>query len=285
MARTALCLLIACSLICAPAMAAAADAPAEPEVAEVAAPAAGPLDDLGRPFPNPELVLRARQWTAGGVVMTAVGGALMLTGLTVGSGVARGELQLPGRSIGLDLAENPDNATLIDGAIFIGTTLLSGMILALVGVPMLSAGTFTTKQLDRTIKGAEKVPRTVANEGAYWRGVIQQQYGQAFSIAGGAGVAFGILSIVAVAVTIDTEAYDPELWFALLPGFGMAGAFLPAGLLLVRDGKALQKQTWDAVDPRRQSMFQPGIPLPMVSMSQAGNERAPIVGWAWSGRF
>ncbi len=243
------------------------------------------MDDLGRPFPNPDFLKKAQGWTAGGVVLTAVGGGLMLTGLTLGSSVARGELQLPGTSIGLDLADNPDNAGLIDGAIFIGSTLLSGMILALVGVPMLSAGTFTTKQLLRTIKGAEKVPRTVANEWVFWQGVIRQQYGQAFSIAGGAGVAFGILAIVAVAVTLDTEAYDPLLWIAVAPGFGLAAGFLPTGLLLIRDGKRMQKDTWDAVDPRRQSMFQPGIPMPMLSMTQAGTERAAVFGWAWSGRF
>ena len=67
----------------------------------------------------------------------------------------------------------------------LGVTFGLGAGLLGLGIPIASTGTFTTKQMNRTIKGAEKVPRTVANETRYWDYYGQRQAGQALTVSGG----------------------------------------------------------------------------------------------------
>jgi len=95
---TALAILLAMTAVRpGPAHAAAPDPEPEPEAEVAPAPVPKPpkVDGLGRVFPDPFQLRRARAWTGGGVVLTATGAALVLTGLTLVSSFARGELATP----------------------------------------------------------------------------------------------------------------------------------------------------------------------------------------------
>jgi hypothetical protein len=281
MAQATLSLLTAFALLLAPAVARAQAAPAAPSLL-----AAG-VDDLGRPFPDPVILQRARVQAGLGIGMTVAGGALLFGGMMVGSAAARGELVLPPSPFPRLIHSDRIDDSSIDGFLFIGVTAGLGVVLAFVGVPLMSVGVFTTKQLLRTIKGAEKVPRTVANEPLYWRGLMTQHLGQATSIAGGALIAVGIIALVGQGATVDTQIYDPLGWIIgpsiLAGGVGV----LVLGMETAKKGRATQDATWDAVDPRRQPVSVrpvPSIPLPVIATraGPTGPETWAGVGWSLS---
>jgi len=212
----------------------AAEAAEEAEAAEAPPPAPQRVDGLGRPFPDPLILERAKGQTIGGLAMAATGGAAMLTGLFVGSAVAREEISLG----------TPEQTGVILGATFgVGTLLLA------TGIPTMSTGTFTTKQLNRTIKGAEKVPRTVANEQRYWTLYGQRQAGQTMTVGGGGSILLGVVGIAAVVATIDTEFYRPEAWAGVGGTFGAGAGMIVAGILLQRDADQRMEALKKEVDP------------------------------------
>ena len=225
----------------------AAEAPAEEAPAEEApAATASPTprtDDLGRPFPDPLLVRRARGWSAGGIALSAVGGGLMVTGLFVGSAWARGEIEVTDtRAMGAGV-----------GILFGGGALMMGT-----GIPLASAGGFTTKQLNRTIKGAPKVPRTVANDGRYWNAYLERQMGQSLSVIGGGTMLMGVVVIAGVVATIDTEYYKPvEMWLGVAGTFTGGAAVLILGVLLQKDADKKMASIKKEVDPYYQEAALP----------------------------
>ena len=213
--------------------------------APVPAPLVAPLaavDDLGRPFPDPRLLNRARGWTVGGIAMSAVGGGLVVGGLFLGSSIARGELQL--------------GSSQRTGAL-LGSTFGVGAVLLAAGIPTLSAGTFTTAQLNRTIKGAEKVPRTVANEGRYWNAGLERQFGQALTVSGGGTVLMGVVSTAAVVALVGTEVYKPGYWGIVAGTYGGGALMIVAGMLLQKDADATMEAISLEVDPYRQQSSLP----------------------------
>ena len=243
-------LLLSFALLFAPLLAYADDgaAPAPEPEPELAAPAR--VDDLGRPFPDPLLLRRSRTWTGLGAGMTGLGSAMVVTGLFVGSAFARGEIVPPRLELAGPLGDRlGDNA----GAIIPVVVLLGGgLLLDVVGVPLLSAGMFMNKQLRRTIKGAEKVPRTVANEERYWNAYASRMFAQAMMITGGGQAILGVLTLVAIAALIGTENYDPWMWLAVGGEFVAGAAFIVGGLLLARDADQKMEGVRDEVDPMRQ---------------------------------
>ncbi len=230
-----------------PAEAPAAEAPAvepPPAPAPAATASATPrTDDLGRPFPDPMLLRRAKGWTAGGIALSAVGGGLMVTGLFVGSAMARGEIEvLDGRRAGAGV-----------GILFGGGALMMGT-----GIPLASAGGFTAKQLNRTIKGAPKVPRTVANDGRYWNAYLERQIGQSLSVIGGGTMLAGVVVIAGVVATIDTEYYRPvEMWLGVAGTFTGGAAVLILGVLLQKDADKKMTSIKKEVDPYYQEAALP----------------------------
>jgi len=218
-----------------------ATAPAD-EAGDAQAPAAAkpvglpPVDALGRPFPDPTLLKMARRWTISGAVLTVAGASLMVTGMLLGSAVARGQIVVP-----------------TEARYGFAGLLLGGPCLVVAGLPLMSSGTFTRGQLRRTIKGVPKVPRTVANEAEYWRAHQLGLYGQGVVIAGGASLLMGVLGIVAAGLAVNSEYYDSRLWaipaIALPAGSGM----IVAGLFMGKTSRAKMERIQNAVDPFRQS--------------------------------
>ncbi|MBN95144.1 MAG: hypothetical protein CL928_13920 [Deltaproteobacteria bacterium] len=211
-----------------------ADAPESPQQAPTAATDV-PVDDQGRPFPDPALVRMGRSWTGAGIALTATGAALVLGGMVVGSSMARGEIVTTPALRGVLVG------TMAGGAILVGA-----------GLPTLSAGTFTTRQLLRTIRGAEKVPRTVANERSYWLAYRSSQYGQGVAIGGGGLILLGVVAVAAVAATVDTDYYDERYWLIPVGMFGGGAAMTVGGLLWKRQSDQRLESIRDAVDPYRQ---------------------------------
>jgi hypothetical protein len=244
------------------------------------------MDDLGRVFPDPEILQRARLQSGFGVGLSVAGVGLLFTGMMVGSAAARGELTLPPSPFPSLIQSDRIDQSSIDGFIFIGATAGIGVLLAFIGVPMMSVGMFTTKQMLRTIKGAEKVPRTVANERVYWRGLQTQHSGQAIGIAGGAFVAFGIIALVGQGATVGTQIYTPAVWAVGPAILGTGVGVLILGIKMTQKGRATQKQTWDAVDPRRQKVSAiPGIPMPILARRPGPTGRQTWAGVGWSFYF
>ena len=286
MARATLSVFAAFSLLMAPVVVHAQGAVDSPVAATVKPPPMGSVDSLGRPFPNPDILKNARLQAGFGAGLTAGAGVLLFTGMMVGSAGARGELTLP-RMPGPRLIESDRIAdSSIDGFIFIGVFGGLGIVMAFVGIPLLSVGMFTTKQMLRTIKGAEKVPRTVANESVYWRGLQTQHFGQAIGIAGGALVAVGVVAVVGQGATVGTQVYDPVGW-AIGPSILVGGvAVLILGIKTTQTGRATQKTLWDEVDPRRQPLSAvPGLPLPIVATRPGPRGPETWGGVAWSLSF
>ena len=270
--------LAAFSLLMAPAVARAQASPA----AAVAPPTAS-VDTMGRPFPDPTILNNARLQAGIGAGLTAASAGFLFTGMMVGSAAARGELILP-RMPGPRLIQSDriDDSS-IDGFAFIGIFAGIGIVMAFVGIPLLSVGMFTTKQMLRTIKGAEKVPRTVANEARYWRGLQTQHFGQAIGIAGGALVAVGVVAIVGQGATVGTQLYDPVGW-AIGPSILVGGvAILVLGIKMTQKGRATQKAVWHEVDPRRQPISAvPGLPMPIVATRPGPRGPETWGGVSWS---
>jgi hypothetical protein len=163
------------------------------------------------------------------------GAALLVTGMTLLTSGARGEIVLPmGASQGLS------------------GMMSGGAGMAFIGIPLLSAGPYTTKQLLRTIKGAEKVPRTVANEQAYWDAYLRRQYAQAITVSGGGSILLGVLTLAAVGALVGTELYKPEYWLSSIGPFAGGAALLASGIAATKDADARMEAVRNAVDPMRQ---------------------------------
>ncbi|MCO4770579.1 MAG: hypothetical protein KDA24_11165, partial [Deltaproteobacteria bacterium] len=201
---------------------------------ETPPPAPPRVDSLGRPFPSPEVLERAKAQTIGGIVMAGVGGAALGTGLFLGSSVARGETEI---------------GTPAETGVVLGVAFGSGVLLLAAGIPTASTGTFTTKQMNRTIKGAEKVPRTVANEMKYWDFYAQRQVGQAMTVGGGGAVLMGVVATGAAVAIVGTEFYKPEIWAAVGGTFGGGAGLIVAGILLQRDADQRMDALAKEVDP------------------------------------
>ena len=223
---------VAVALLLGPALARADDAPAvASEETVVAVPA---VDDQGRPFPDPALVAEGKIRTVVGVAATGVGAGLMVGGLFLGSSVARGEV-----------AGNPPTYTALGGLLGGGLGLVS------FGIPTLSVGVYTTKQLDRTIKGAEKVPRTVANEKRFWNAVMGEHVGRTIAINGGGTLLMGVVSVAGVVATVDTEYYKPWYWATVAGAFGGGAGLVGLGVLIEQNARKKQEAIRDEVDPYR----------------------------------
>jgi hypothetical protein len=225
-----------------------------------------PTDDRGRPFPDPRLVRRANAWIAGGAAMAGVGAAGLVAGLFTGSAMARGEI------------EDPVEARV--GAVAL---LAGGVFLAFSGVPLISAGRHTRGQLLRTIRGVEKVPRTVANEQRYWDTYLAHERAQALALGGGGMVMLGIVNVVAVAALVGTEVYDARYWWSAAGTLSAGGVMLAVGLLEEHKTKAhLASIRKEVLGPGAASL--PPPPVPFLAWDAAGTV-APRLGLAWAGRF
>lgn len=270
-----LALLLSLCVAIAPSLAWSQDAEGEaPEASDEAPEAAAPparTDDLGRPYPDPRLLNIARGRTIGGITMSALGGGLMVAGMFVGSGVARGEIAVT----------DPTRTGVGIGVLLGGGALLLGS-----GIPIASTGTFTTKQLNRTIKGAPKVPRTVANEERYWDAYLQRQVGQSMAVTGGGTILLGVVSIAAVVATIETEYYKPvEMWLGVAGTFTGGAAVLVAGILLQKDADKKMLAIKKEVDPYYQEA---ALPPRLRPFQIDERELIPIptpTGVAWGFRF
>lgn len=282
MLRAPLSLLTALCLVFAPTLAHAQDPASEGPTVQEQAAVMGSMDSQGRVFPNPDILKNARTQFGVGVGLTVGGAVLLFTGMMVGSAAARGELTLPPSPFPSLIQSDRLEDGFGDGFTFIGITAGVGLGLILAGVPIMSVGNFTTRQMLRTIRGAEKVPRTVANEDRYWKALMTQHMGQALGIVGGAVIAFGIIALVAQGATLDTRFYAPWRW-VLGPAILAGGVgVLVLGIELTKKGRSTQDAVWDEVDPRRQkAAVYPGIPVPIVSYRD-GNRWAGV-GWslAW----
>jgi len=117
-----------------------------------------------------------------------------------------------------------------------------------------SVGIFTTKQLDRTIKGAEKVPRVVANEKRFWKAVMGEHVGRTVAIGGGGSLLLGVVALAGVAATLDTEFYDARYWAAVAGTFGGGAAMVALGVLVEQKSRQKQEAIRDEVDPYRQKL-------------------------------
>lgn len=259
-----------------PATSAPAASPSVPQ-SQPAPPPVTIVDGLGRPFPDPKVLGKANGWTGGGAALTGIGAGLLVSGLFLGSALARGE-------IGTGFSGVRDGGPVDPTAGAVAGMFFGGAISLMIGVPTLSAGTFTRGQLLRTIKGAEKVPRTVANEQRYWNAYLQRQYGQALAVAGGGELLLGVLTIAAVAATVGTEFYDPRMWLTCLAPFGMGSAFLILGLKMQQGADTKMKTIRDEVDTYRAPGAQVALPLPYLARTD-GPDPATVGGLALVGTF
>jgi hypothetical protein len=245
-----------------------------PEPAVEPAPAPKRVDDLGREFPLPELLRLSRTRIGFGVGFTVAGSAMLVGGLFLGSGFARGELVAP--VVG---NLSPGQSAAIPTLGLFG----GGMLFAFVGVPTLSAGIFMNKQLLRTIKGAEKVPRVVANEERYWNAYLGKMFAQTLMVAGGGEILLGTLAVVAVGALISTDRYKPLYWF--IPGglFATGGTMLAGGLALSEKSKEQMNAVFDEVDPMRQKQALLYSLGPAVSVTHHGpDEVRASFGWTFA---
>lgn len=257
-----------------PALVLAVDGEAsDPEEASTEGPPAPAprVDALGRPFPDPAVLRRSQGWTGGGVALTATGGALLVTGLFVGSSVARGEF-----TIG-------DGERGANGAFF-GTLFGAGAALLAAGVPLASAGTFSTKQLKRTIKGAEKVPRVVANEPLYWDFYLRRQIGQGLTVSGGGAILMGVVATAGVIALVGTEYYEPQYWAGVAGAYGGGAAMIVLGILLQKDADERMEALRKRVDPyEQQATVAPRLRRPGFDPSLLIPRPAGLgVGWGFA---
>jgi hypothetical protein len=221
-----------------------ADPPADtPEVAPAPAPR---VDALGRPFPDPKLLARARGQTVGGITMAGVGGAALVAGLFVGSSVARGDVRI---------------GTAEETGVVLGATFGTGLGLLAAGIPLASTGSFTSAQLTRTIKGAEKVPRTVANEALYWDYYGQRQIGQTLTVSGGGAVLMGVVATAAAVAIVDSDFYKPGIWAGVGGAYGGGALLIVLGAVLQKDADARMDALSREVDPyyREQASLPPRL--------------------------
>lgn len=249
--------------------------PTEAELTEAELKARGRLDDLGRVFPDPFLLQRSRTWIGAGTAMTLGAAGLIGGGMTLGLAYAREELEVPQQ-----------------GTFTVLTLFVGGASLGFVGIPLLSAGWYMNQQLRRTIKGAEKIPRTVCNEPAYWSAYAARMYGQAMMVAGGGSVLLGVLAIVGVGALVGSDVYDPGLWSGVVIPFGAGATMIVGAILLQKSADAQMKSVRKAVDPRYQAAGRRRpSPLAFVPVVTGGRGRRPDglqetrVGLSWAFAF
>lgn len=249
--------------------------PDEPSLTDDDLKARGRMDDLGRVFPDPFLLKRSRTWIGAGAVMTVSAAGLLAGGMTLGLAYAREELEVPPQ-----------------GTFTLLTMFVGGATLGFVGIPLLSAGWYMNQQLRRTIKGAEKVPRVVANEARYWSAYAARMYGQAMMVSGGGSVLLGVLAIVGVGALVGTDVYDPGLWAGVAMPFGAGASLIVGAILLQKAADAQMEAIRQEVDPMRQASARPGPdPLAFVPVVTGGRGRRTDgrdetrFGLAWSFAF
>ncbi|MCP4872372.1 MAG: hypothetical protein GY898_27045 [Proteobacteria bacterium] len=269
--RLLLPLILAITLSAGPAWA-SAELPA-PEPAPEPAPTKK-VDDLGREYPNPELLKRSRTWSGLGIGFTAAGSGMLVTGLFLGSGYARGELTPP--TIG--------NLNTTQSALVPTLTLFgAGVVFAFVGIPTVSAGLYMNKQLRRTIKGAEKIPRTVGNEARYWNAYIGKMFAQTLMVGGGGSILLGTLGMVAVGALVATDRYDPLYWLIPAGMFVGGGTMLGSGLALNKKSKERMEAVFDEVDPMRQKQASVYSLGPRISVTRHGRDEVRTsFGWTFA---
>ena len=144
------------------------------------------------------------------------------------------------------------------------------------------------------------MPRTVANERAYWLAHQRGLFGQAIVIGGGASVLMGVLGVVAASFAVQSEFYNPRIWAIPVTAFSSGGGMIAFGLYLEKTAKARMERIRDQVDPFRQtpegSKAHRGpttgpaggplalVPLPLVSAAADGRggivPRASL-NWMW----
>lgn len=244
--------------------------------AEADARARGAFDDLGRPFPDPALLRRSGQWLGAGAILTASGAGLMLGGMTLGLAYAREEI------------EKPAQGTFAVLSMFVG-----GASCGFVGVPLVSAGWYMRQQLTRRIKGAEKVPRTVANEARYWSAYAARMYGQAMMVTGGGSVLLGVLAIVAVGALVGTDLYEPGLWAGVAQPFGVGATLIAGAIVLQKAADARMEEVRREVDPMRREASATRLPDPLAFVPAVVGGRAALpdgrvdsrVGLVWGWAF
>ena len=282
MRRTALLTLLLALLTLAPGLALAEEPVEPPTGAEAAAEltedelkARGKLDDLGRVFPDPFLLKRARSWIGVGAGMTVGAAGLLGGGMTLGLAYAREELEVPPQ-----------------GTFTVLTLFIGGASLGFVGIPLLSAGWYMNQQLRRTIKGAEKIPRTVCNEPAYWSAYAARMYAQGMLVTGGGAMLLGVLSIVGVGALVGTDVYDPGLWAGVVIPFGAGATLIAGAIVLQKQADARMKAVRAEVDPRYEASRRRQLdPLAFVPVVSGGTLRRPDgqdetrVGLSWAFAF
>ena len=253
-----------------------------------------PVDALGRPFPDPDILLRARRWTASGATLTVAGASMMMAGMLLASAALRGQIDVPD-----------------SGKYAFTGMIMGGPLLVFAGLPLLSSGNFVRGQLTRKIKGVPKVPRTVANEWNYWRAYRLGLYGQATVVAGGGAVMIGVLGMVAGAFSVGSELYRPAIWSIPASAFSLGAGMIVGGLFMQKASRAKMNTIRDAVDPYRQVSELPeaadaseaqgrvdsssrrgaaaphaGLPLPGISAAPDGHGGlVPRASFSWSLRF
>jgi hypothetical protein len=176
---------------------------------------------------------------------------MLVGGLFLGSALARGEVEA-----------GPAGYAGMGGLMGGGLLLLSG------GLPTLSVGVYTSKQLDRTIKGAPKVPRTVANERRFWNAVMGEHMGRTIAINGGGTLLLGVVVLAAVSATVDTEFYDARYWAGVGGTFGIGAGFVALGVLIEQNARKKQEAIREEVDPYRQKLRR--------EQQEAGGEPAEV---------
>ena len=232
---------------------------ATPELTDDELRARGQMDDFGRVFPDPFLLRRSQAWIGVGAGLTVGAVGLLAGGMTLGLAYARGEL------------EAPPQGTFSVLAMFVG-----GASLGFVGVPLLSAGWYMNQQLRRTIKGAEKIPRSVANEARYWSAYAARMYGQAMMVTGGGSVLLGVLAIVGVGALVGSDVYDPGLWSGVVMPFGAGASLIVGAILLQKAADAEMEAVRDRADPRRQASTSRGPdPLAFIPVVTGGRGQRP----------
>ncbi len=246
-----------------------------PELSEEQLKARGQLDDLGRVFPDPFLLQRSRTWIGAGAALTIGAAGLMAGGMTLGLAYAREELEVPKQ-----------------GTFTVLTMFVGGASLGFVGVPLLSAGWYMHQQLRRTIKGAEKVPRTVCNEAGYWSAYAARMYAQGMMVVGGGSMLLGVLAIVGVGALVGTDVYDPGLWAGVVIPFGAGATLIAGAIVLQKQADARMRAIREEVDPRYQASSRRRLdPIAFVPVVTGGRGRRPDgleetrLGLAWSFPF
>ena len=147
---------------------------------------------------------------------------------------------------------------------------------------------FTTGQMKRTIKGAEKVPRTVANEPTYWNAYMQRQFGQSSTIVGGGDILLATVVLALVGATVGTDRYRPVYWTAPIGLYVTGALFVALGVHLQKDADRKMEAIKAQKDPLRWGFSQrPRVRVapPSFSFGPGVDGRGFDARLGWSFRF